>query len=103
MIQKFWNDFVQESGKNAALKGTICFGESLEAANAAAEASACGKKTLMTYVNTVKITESDRSLFIDIQIFKSADYLHDYLSQRTLTGVSSPLFISPMPRKNPFE
>lgn len=40
---------MQNSGKHTELKGTICFGESLEAANAAAEAAACGKKSLMTY------------------------------------------------------
>ena len=49
-MQNFWKRFQQESGReNAALKGTICFGDNHDFADAAAEAAANGKKTAMTY------------------------------------------------------
>ena len=49
MIQKFWNEFVENTGRKAVRKGVICFGDSLEAADSAAEAIAKGRKRLMSY------------------------------------------------------
>ena len=49
MIQKFWNNYLAERGSRAELKGTICFGENRDIADALANAAACGKKTVMTY------------------------------------------------------
>ena len=49
MIQKFWNEFVENTGRKAVRKGVICFGDSLEAADSAAEAIAKGRKRLVCY------------------------------------------------------
>lgn len=50
MIQKYWNRFLAESGnQNAALKGVICFGDNVDAANQACAHVLSGKKTAMTY------------------------------------------------------